>query len=56
MDCSGAEDFGCQMDQMGGWFADFLDTFGSPASAFLFIVLIVAFVVLVFMAVHNALQ
>ena len=61
MDCVGANlngtwNFGCSLSQMGGWSGGFFDAFGQPASTLLFLILIVGFVVLVFIAGKTAIQ
>lgn len=61
MDCVGVSGsdpsaFGCQMKEMGGWTGQFFFDFGNPVFSFVFILLMLGFIVLVFMAIRNALS
>ena len=61
MDCVGISgsdpaSFGCSMKEMGGWTGQFLFDFGNPVFSFVFILLLVGFVALVFLAIKNALS
>jgi len=44
------------MKEMGGWTGQFLFDFGNPVFSFVFILLLVGFVALVFLAIKNALS
>jgi hypothetical protein len=61
MDCVGVSGsdpsaFGCKMQEMGGWTGEFLFDFGNPAFSFVFLLLLAGFIVLLFMAIRNALS
>ena len=56
MECNGVDSFGCLMDKMGGWFSDFIDSFGNPAVILIFFIFLGAFIMLIAYALHNATQ
>jgi len=56
MDCQGVDSFGCAMGDLGGYFGGFLDSFGTPASSFIFIILISAFLILIALAIKGAID
>lgn len=56
MNCLENDGVGCLLDDMGGWFGRFLSDFGSPASIFLFFILLGAFLIISLYAVGKVLS